>query len=56
MPLRTVQRRLTGSQDINRLTVSVRDGASMDAVKEQVALAACASAATSARTRRTISA
>jgi putative ABC transport system permease protein len=38
MPLRTVQRRLSGSQDINRLTVSVRDGASMDSVKEQVAL------------------
>jgi len=38
MPLRTVQRRLSGSPDINRLTVSVRDGASMDSVKEQVAL------------------
>jgi putative ABC transport system permease protein len=38
MPLRTVQRRLSGSPDINRLTVSVRDGASMDSVKQQVAL------------------
>jgi putative ABC transport system permease protein len=38
MPLRTVQRRLSGSPDINRLTVSVRDGASIDSVKEQVAL------------------
>jgi putative ABC transport system permease protein len=38
MPLRTVQRRLTGSQDVNRLTVSVRDGASIDAVKDQLTL------------------
>ena len=38
MPLRTVQRRLTGSQDINRLTVSVREGSSIDAVKEQLTL------------------
>jgi putative ABC transport system permease protein len=38
MPLRTVQRRLTGSQDINRLSVSVRDGASIDAVKKQLGL------------------
>jgi putative ABC transport system permease protein len=38
MPLRTVQRRLTGSQDISRLTVSVKDGASIDAVKEQLTL------------------
>jgi len=38
MPLRTVQRRLTGSQDINRLTISVKDGASIDAVKNQLAL------------------
>jgi len=36
MPLRTVQRRLTGTQDVNRLSVSVRDGASIDAVKEQL--------------------
>ncbi|MBN2495452.1 MAG: ABC transporter permease [Deltaproteobacteria bacterium] len=36
MPLRTVQRRLTGSQDINRIMVSVRDGASIDAAKEQL--------------------
>ena len=38
MPLRTVQRRLTGSQDISRLTVSVREGASIDAVKDQISL------------------
>jgi putative ABC transport system permease protein len=38
MPLRTVQRRLTGSQDISRLTVSVKDGASIDAVKQQLTL------------------
>jgi len=38
MPLRTVQRRLTGSQDIGRLMVSVREGASIDTVKEQLTL------------------
>ena len=38
MPLRTVQRRLTGSQDVSRLTVSVREGASIDAAKEQLVL------------------
>jgi putative ABC transport system permease protein len=38
MPLRTVQRRLAGSQDISRLMISVRDGASIDAVKEQLTL------------------
>jgi putative ABC transport system permease protein len=38
MPLRTVQRRLTGSQDIGRLMVSVREGASIDAVKNQLTL------------------
>ena len=38
MPLRTVQRRLTGSQDISRLNVSVREGASIDAVKQQLTL------------------
>ena len=38
MPLRTVQRRLTGSQDVNRLTVSVREGTSIDAVKDQLTL------------------
>ena len=38
MPLRTVQRRLSGSQDINRLSVSVRDGASIDAAKRQLTL------------------
>jgi putative ABC transport system permease protein len=36
MPLRTVQRRLSGSQDINRLTVAVRDGVSIDAAKTQL--------------------
>ena len=38
MPLRAVQRRLTGSLDVNRLTVSVREGASIDAVKTQLTL------------------
>jgi putative ABC transport system permease protein len=38
MPLRTVQRRLSGSQDIGRLSVSVREGASIDAVKKQLSL------------------
>jgi putative ABC transport system permease protein len=38
MPLRTVQRRLAGSQDVGRLMISVNDGASIDAVKEQLTL------------------
>jgi putative ABC transport system permease protein len=38
MPLKTVQRRLAGSQDISRLMISVRDSASIDAVKEQLSL------------------
>jgi putative ABC transport system permease protein len=38
MPLRTVQRRLTGTQDINRLTISVKESASIDAVKDQLTL------------------
>ena len=38
MPLRTVQRRLTGSQDINRLSISVREGASIDVAKAQLSL------------------
>jgi len=38
MPLRTVQRRLSGSQDINRLTVSVSNSASIDGVKNQLTL------------------
>jgi putative ABC transport system permease protein len=38
MPLRTVQRRLAGSQDINRLSISVREGASIDAAKDQLTL------------------
>ncbi|WP_031388003.1 ABC transporter permease [Desulfonatronum thiodismutans] len=38
MPLRTVQRRLVGSQDINRLTISVRGASSIDAVKRQLTL------------------
>jgi putative ABC transport system permease protein len=36
MPLRTVQRRLTGSQDVNRLLISVATGVSIDDVKDQV--------------------
>ncbi|MDO9002919.1 MAG: ABC transporter permease [Aquabacterium sp.] len=38
MPLRTVQRRLTGSQDISRMTISVKESASIDAVKNQLTL------------------
>ncbi len=38
MPLRAVQRRLTGSQDIGRITVSVRDNESMDAARNQIEL------------------
>ncbi|HSH43081.1 MAG TPA: ABC transporter permease [Arenicellales bacterium] len=38
MPLRTVQRRLTGSRDVNRLMVSVREQASIDAAKTQLML------------------
>jgi putative ABC transport system permease protein len=38
MPLRTVQRRLSGNQDINRLTVSVKNGASIDTTKSQLTL------------------
>ncbi len=36
MPLRTVQRRLAGSTDITRLSVSVKAGASIDATKRQL--------------------
>jgi putative ABC transport system permease protein len=36
MPLRTVQRRISGSQDVGRFMVSVQQGASMDAVTEQL--------------------
>jgi putative ABC transport system permease protein len=36
MPFRTVQRRLTGTQDIGRIMVSVGQQASMDAVKLQL--------------------
>ncbi len=36
MPLATAQRRLMGHQEINRFVVSVRDGASIDAVKAQL--------------------
>jgi putative ABC transport system permease protein len=38
MPLRTVQRRLAGSQDINRIMVSVRDSGSIDTVTNQITL------------------
>jgi putative ABC transport system permease protein len=37
MPLRAVQRRLTGSQDVTGMLVSVKGGASIDAVKRQIA-------------------
>ncbi len=36
MPLRTVQRRLTGSTDVRTLMISVRDQASTDKVKKQI--------------------
>ncbi len=36
MPLRTVQRRLTGSLDVRTLMVSVKDGVSTDKVKRQI--------------------
>jgi len=36
MPLRTVQRRLSGTQDVASILVSVRDGASIDRAKDQV--------------------
>lgn len=36
MPLRIVQRRLTGTLDINRIMISVSDGASIDKVKDQI--------------------
>lgn len=36
MPLRTAQRRLTGNQDVSFLMVSLRDGVSVDRVKEQI--------------------
>ncbi len=38
MPLRTVQRRLTGSQDIARIMVAVRNEGSVDEVKQQLVL------------------
>ena len=37
MPIRAVQRRLTGSQDVGMLLLSVKAGASADRVKEQIA-------------------
>jgi putative ABC transport system permease protein len=37
MPIRTVQRRLTGSPDVGALLVSVKAGGSLDRAKEQVA-------------------
>jgi len=36
MPLRTVQRRLTGNQDVSYLMISLRADASVDRVKEQI--------------------
>jgi putative ABC transport system permease protein len=38
MPLRTVQRRLTGSQDVNRMMIAVKEGVAIDPVKEQLTL------------------
>jgi putative ABC transport system permease protein len=36
MPLRTVQRRLTGNQDVGRIMLAAAQGSSLDAVKAQV--------------------
>jgi putative ABC transport system permease protein len=36
MPLRTVQRRLTGTQDVGSILVSVRDDASIDRARDQI--------------------
>jgi len=36
MPLRTVQRRLAGNQDVGRVMISVREGASIDAAGERL--------------------
>ena len=38
MPLRTVQRRLTGKQDVNTILISMQDGASTEAVINQISL------------------
>ncbi len=38
MPLRTVQRRLTGNQDVGAIMVSVKEGASSEKVIEQIKL------------------
>ena len=38
MPLRTVQRRLIGDQDISRINISIKEGASIDAAKQQITL------------------
>ncbi len=38
MPIRTVQRRLTGSQDVSRLMISVKNAKSIDPVKKQITL------------------
>ena len=38
LPLRTVQRRLTGNQNISRVIVSVQPGISIDGVRQQVTL------------------
>ena len=36
MPLRTVQRRITGSTDVGRIMIAAAPGSSLDAVKDQV--------------------
>jgi putative ABC transport system permease protein len=36
MPLRTVQRRISGTTDVNRMMVSVAPGASIDGTREQI--------------------
>jgi putative ABC transport system permease protein len=37
MPLRTLQRRLAGNQDVRAILVSVKDGVAMEAVKQELA-------------------
>ncbi len=38
MPIRTVQRRLTGSTDVGTIMVSAKDGADTDKIKQQITL------------------
>jgi putative ABC transport system permease protein len=38
MPLKTAQRRLTGTQDVNMLLISVREGVALEQAKERITL------------------